>query len=96
MAGKNKGLRALIKRLSPNAQWTHCFIHGEALAARQIIPELNAVLTDVISVVNFTKTRPLKTQFFSALCDEMGAGHSAVLLHSEARWLSRGKVIASV
>ena len=96
MAGKKQGLQALIKRVSPNAQWTHCVIHREALASRQMSPELNDVLTDVIRVVNFIKTRPLKARLFSTLCDEMGATHSAVLFHSEARWLSRGKVLSRV
>ena len=36
MAGKKKGLRALIMRVLPKAHWTQCFIHREALAARQI------------------------------------------------------------
>ncbi|KAL7377055.1 hypothetical protein ABVT39_020828 [Epinephelus coioides] len=96
MAGKKQGLQALIKRVSPNAQWTHCVIHREALASRQMSPELNDVLTDVIRVVNFIKTRPLKARLFSTLCDEMVASHSAVLFHSEARWLSQGKVLSRV
>jgi len=96
MSGKRRGLQALIKRVSPNAQWTHCVIHREALASRQLSPELNKVLTEVVSVVHFIKTRPLKARLFSALCDEMGAEHTAVLFHSEARWLSRGKVLSRV
>lgn len=96
MAGKRKGLQALIKRVAPEAQWTHCIIHREALASRQLSPSLNEVLTDVVSVVNFIKTRPLKARLFSALCGEMGADHTAVLFHSEARWLSRGKVLSRV
>ena len=96
MAGKKQGLQALIKRVSPIAQWTHCVIHREALASRQMSPELNDVLTDVIRVVNFIKTRPLKARLFFTLCDEMGATHSVVLFHSEARWLSRGKVLSQV
>ncbi|XP_062250231.1 zinc finger BED domain-containing protein 5-like [Platichthys flesus] len=96
MAGKRRGLQALIKQVSPNAQWTHCVIHREALASKQLSPELNNVLADVVNVVNFIKTRPLKARLFSALCEEMGAQHSAVLFHSEARWLSRGKVLSRV
>ena len=84
MAGKRRGLQALIKRVSPNAQWTHCVIHREALASKQLGLELKD-LTDVVNVVNFIKTRPLKAWLFSALCEEMGPQHSAVLFHSEAR-----------
>ncbi|KAI2649397.1 Zinc finger BED domain-containing protein 5 [Labeo rohita] len=96
MAGKRKGLQALIKRVAPEAQWTHCVIHREALASKHLSPELNDVLTVVVSAVNFIKTRPLKARLFSALCEEMGADHTAVLFHSDARWLSRGKVLSQV
>lgn len=60
--------------------------------ARHLSSELNEVMTDIIGVVNLIKTRPLKTRVFSAICEEMGA--EAVLFHSEARWLSRGKVLS--
>lgn len=55
-----------------------------------------AALMDVVAVVNFIKTQPLKVQMFSAICKERGADHTAVLFHSEARWLSRGKVLSRV
>ncbi|KAE8277954.1 Zinc finger MYM-type protein 6 [Larimichthys crocea] len=96
MAGKRNGLRALIKRAAPNAEWTHCVIHREALASKHLSPELNEVLTAVVDVVNFIKTRPLKARLFTAVCEEMGADHTAVLFHSEARWLSRGKVLSRI
>uniref|UniRef100_A0A673YA89 Uncharacterized protein n=1 Tax=Salmo trutta TaxID=8032 RepID=A0A673YA89_SALTR len=96
MAGMRKGLRALIKKASPNAEWTHCVIHREALASRHLSSELSEVMTDIVGVVNCIKTRPLKTRVFSAICEEMGAEHQAVLFHSEARWLSRGKVLSRV
>ncbi|KAK2847350.1 hypothetical protein Q5P01_010349 [Channa striata] len=96
MAGKRKGLQALIKKASANAEWTHCIIHREALASRQLSPELSEVMTDIIGVVNFIKTRPLKTRVFSAICEEMGAEHQAVLFHSEERWLSRGNFLGKL
>ncbi|XP_063323043.1 zinc finger BED domain-containing protein 5 [Pelmatolapia mariae] len=96
MAGKRGGLQALIKRVSPNVQWTHCMIHREALASKQLSPELSNVMTDVITTVNYIKTRPAKARIFSALCEEMGTDHTVVLFHSESRWLSRGKVLSRV
>lgn len=74
----------------------HTVIHREALASRHLSSELSEVMTDIVGVVNFIKTRPLKTRVFSAICEEMGAEHQAVLFHSEARWLSRGKVLSRV
>lgn len=96
MAGKRGGLQALIKRISPNVQWTHCMIHREALASKQLSLELNDVMTHIIATVNYIKTRPVKARIFSALCEEMGSDHTAVLFHSESRWLSRGKVLSRV
>lgn len=96
MAGKQGGLQALIKRISPNVQWTHCMIHREALASKQLSPKLNDVMTHVIATVNYIKTRPVKARIFSALCEEMGSDHTAILLHSKSRWLSRGKVLSRI
>uniref|UniRef100_A0A3Q4HQ00 Zinc finger BED domain-containing protein 5-like n=1 Tax=Neolamprologus brichardi TaxID=32507 RepID=A0A3Q4HQ00_NEOBR len=96
MAGKRGGLQALIKRVSPNVQWTHCMIHREALGSKQLSADLSNVMTDVVTTVNYIKTRPVKSRIFSALCEEMGSDHTAVLYHSESRWLSRGKVLSRV
>lgn len=82
--------------MSTNAEWTHCITHGEALASKDLSSELSEVMTDIVGVVNLIKTRPRKTRVFSPICEEMGAEHQAVLFHSEARWLSRGKVLSRV
>ena len=39
------------------------------------------------------KTRPLHSRLFSQLCNKLGPEHSNLLLLTEARWLSRGKVV---
>lgn len=74
----------------------YCTIHCGALVSKQLSPELNDVMTDVIATVNYIKTQPVKAQIFSALCKEMGSNHTAVLFHSESRWLPRGKVLSRV
>ena len=60
----------MVKQKAPNAAWTHCFEHREALASKKLSPVLNAVMADV---VNYVKTRPLKARFFAKLCEEMGS-----------------------
>ena len=46
-----------------------------------------------MKIVNFVKTRPLQSRLFKILCNERDSHHTALLLHTEVRWLSRGKVV---
>jgi hypothetical protein len=88
---KKKGLLAQIKNLNNaiDVIYTHCVIHREALAAKEIAPELNKVLQKAVTVVNFISSRELNSRLFSKLCKAMGSDHDKRLLHAEVRWLSR-------
>ncbi|GFW10674.1 zinc finger MYM-type protein 6 [Trichonephila clavipes] len=96
MSGRFKSIQALVKQKSPLCIWTHCMIHRESLASKEISPGLNIVLMTVVTVVNYIKMRPLKSSIFSGLCKDMGAVHSSLLFYCEARWLSRGKFLQRV
>ncbi|KMQ87159.1 scan domain-containing protein 3-like protein [Lasius niger] len=96
MSGKFKSLQALVKEKNPQCIWTHCMIHREALAAKELSPGLNIVFTTVVTVINYIKMRPLKSRLFSELCKDMGAEHSVLLFYCETRWLSRGKCLQRV
>ncbi|GFX28357.1 zinc finger MYM-type protein 6 [Trichonephila clavipes] len=96
MSGRFKSIQALVKQKTPLCIWTHCMIHREALASKEISPGLNIVLMTVVTVVNYIKMRPLKSRIFSGLCKDMGAVHSPLLFYCEARWLSRGKFLQRV
>ena len=57
---------------------------------------MHGTLNCVVKCVNYIKARPLNQRLFSCLCDEMGADHIELLLHTEVRWLSRGQVFTGV
>ncbi|CAL9702155.1 unnamed protein product [Knipowitschia caucasica] len=94
MLGKNRGLKARVLQVAPHVIFTHCIIHREALASKSLNPELKHVLDTAVKMVNHIKSRPLNTQLFSTLCNEMGSEHQGLLLHTEVRWLSRGNVLS--
>ena len=47
-------------------------------------------------MVNYIKARLLKSRLFTKLCKEMEANYENLLLHTKAKWLSRGKALSSV
>jgi hypothetical protein len=70
-----------------------CIIHKEALASRDVEPKLHSVLQEAVKVVNFVKARQFNSRLLAVLCEEIQTDHTSLLLHSEVRWLSRGKVL---
>ena len=54
------------------------------------------MLNQVIEVVNYIKTLALKSRLFELLCKDIDSQHVCLLLHTEAIWLSKGKVLARV
>lgn len=93
LTGRQSGVVAKVKDVAPDVTWTHCFIHREALATKGMPSKFKTVLEDSVKIINFIKARPLNSRLFSLLCDDMGSEHKQLLLHSEVRWLSRGKVL---
>ena len=93
MTGTIKGFVTLAKEKNSNVKWTHCIIHREALASKKMSPQLHDVLNCSIKVINFIKSRPLNSRLFRLLCKKMEAEHTQLLLHTEVRWLSRGRIL---
>jgi hypothetical protein len=75
----NKGLQA------PEAMWTHCMIHRESPAMKELYPEVSEVMDTVIRSV---KTCPLKNRLFAELHKEMGTQYQSLLFYCNSRWLS--------
>uniref|UniRef100_A0AAV2MMX3 Transposase n=1 Tax=Knipowitschia caucasica TaxID=637954 RepID=A0AAV2MMX3_KNICA len=93
MSGGVKGLLGQVKKVNTEIKWLHCIIHREALASKRVSPELSAVLDDAVKVINFIHSRPLNRRLFQTLCQESGTEHEQLLLHTDVRWLSRGKTL---
>lgn len=53
-------------------------------------------MNDVVSMVNFVKTRALNSRLFKILCEDMGSNHNPLLSHTDVCWLSSGKVLKRV
>ncbi|GFW75755.1 SCAN domain-containing protein 3 [Trichonephila clavipes] len=96
MTGHLKGFVAHVKELNEDILVTHCFLHREALVTKFLPSDLKIVLEQCVKMVNYIKSRPLKSRLFSKLCQAMEAKYESLLLHTEVRWMSRGKVISRV
>lgn len=94
MTGYIKGFVAHVRELNADISITHCFLHRETLITKQLPSELNIVLEQCVKMINYIKSRPLKSRLFSQLCQAMESKYESLLLHTEVRWLSRGKILS--
>ncbi|XP_029452690.1 general transcription factor II-I repeat domain-containing protein 2A-like [Rhinatrema bivittatum] len=95
MVGKNRGFVALLREHEKRPILSfHCILHQEALCAQMCGEQLGEVMSLVIWVVNFIVARALNDRQFKTLLDEVGNNYPGLLLHSNVRWLSRGKVLS--
>lgn len=93
MTGKTSGVVPRIKEKNSNCNNSHCVLHRHALAVKKMSPSLKEVLDECVKIINYIKSRPLNSRLFKILCDDMGSLHTTLLLHTEVRWLSRGKTL---
>ena len=95
MVGKNRGFVALLcEHENRRILSFHCILHQEALCAQMCGEQLGEVMSLVVRVVNFIVARALNDRQFKTLLDEVGNNYPGLLLHSNVRWLSRGKVLS--
>lgn len=94
MTGVKSGLARRIAAVA-NAEFTssHCILHREALASKNMSPQLNDTLQLAVKMINTIKSSALRSRVYSAICEDMDENHKALLYHTEVRWLSRGKTL---
>jgi len=95
MRGKEKGLVGLKKKREEiqNFVGFHCIIHQESLVSKLKIKSFQNVMQTVVCVVNFIVSRALYHRQFRQLIEEYDTEYGDLLMHSEVRWLSHGKVL---
>lgn len=82
-----------MKKIAPLGKTMHCMIHWQTLASKNMPRSLKSVLESAVKVVNLIKIRHLNSRLFTVLFNEMCSTHNSFLLHTEIRWLLRGKVL---
>lgn len=93
MTGKHVDELQRIKKVAPDAKWTHCMLQREALVSKKMSTELNKILSESVKIINFIKSGTLNSRLFYKLCEENEQNIKSLLLHSEVRWLSQGKCL---
>ena len=54
---------------------------------------LESIFLDFVTIINEIRTIPKVSREFSAFCKDCLADHDTFILHTEVRFLSRGKVL---
>lgn len=93
MVGKTAGVVSRIKELTNNCSNSHCILHRQVLAIKNMPIPLKNVLDEAVKIINFVKSRPLSTRLFTILYEDMRSMHKSLLYHTEVRWFSRGKTL---
>ena len=93
MIGRHRGFIAHLKREVPDLFTIHCVIHRQYLVAKHLSDRLHCTLQAVIRAVNKIKAHSLNDRIFRQLCHENEEEFERLLLHTEVRWLSKGKCL---
>jgi hypothetical protein len=96
MLGKKSRFGALVQVEAPHVVVIHYFLHRHALASKTLSPRLKSAMDTAVQAVNFIRSRALNHRFFKICCQEVAAAHEVLLYHTEARWLSHGRVFTRV
>lgn len=71
-------------------------IYREIVIIQKMLLEPKNTINSVIKVINYIKANALNSGLFKRLCDEMDAKHKCFLLHTEVRWLTKGRSLVRI
>ena len=95
MTDKNTGFTSLFKKHPETGDDVisfHCIIHQENLAALHS-DMADAVMKDVVDIVNFIRAHALNHREFCKLLNEYDTHYGELVYHCQVRWLSKGAVL---
>ena len=84
MQSSRKGFVTFVLQENPKMLVVLCIIHGEVLAFRFMPKDLMFVWNQVITIVNFIKSRPLSFRLFSQFCEMMNSDYKCLLYQTVA------------
>ncbi|XP_069486307.1 general transcription factor II-I repeat domain-containing protein 2-like [Ambystoma mexicanum] len=93
MTGRHSGFVACCKADPdfPPLLHYHCIIHHQAICAK--VMGFDHVMAPVVRIINSICAKAKQHRMFKIFLEELSAAHSNLLLHTEIRWLSRGKIL---
>ena len=84
LTGKNNGFVALFKQsVDHEILNNHCLIHQQQLCANKL--NMKHLMTDIVKVVIFIRSRGLNHREFKAYLDEVGSEYEDVVYFSKVR-----------
>ena len=95
MVGKNKGFTKMVEdKIEHPILKLHCILHQENLCAKISSSDLNKVMATVTKIVNLLVAHSSLThRQFQAFLEEVDSAYKDIPMHTNARWLSCGKVL---
>ena len=93
MTGRHAGFIAQCRNDPdfPTFLHYHCIIHQQAICAK--VTGFDHVMTPVVRIINSIRSKAKQHRMFKMLLDELSAEYGDLLLHTEIRWLSRGRIL---
>ena len=79
--GLRNGFVAHVCCLNEHVKIVHCMIHREVLVLKSLTESLGVTMNQVIRIVNYIKSSPVRSRLFASLCEAMESDYKCVLYH---------------
>lgn len=93
MTGKTNGFVAFCRANNdfPSFFSVHCIIHQQVLCSKTL--NMKEVIDTAFKIANSIRARSLQRRLFKLQLETGESEHTDLLLHTDVRWLSRGKFL---